>query len=386
MSAIPPRALVPEPAARAGRLVCFCPPGTPVEGAARRGPVLLAAGFALSVLSQTLTLGILPLAGLLIAPSAALATLPYMAMLIGAAVATFPASFLLDAFGRRASFALGASHGIAGGLVLAWAVSANAFLPFCLGAFWLGVAQGFGLFYRHEAAMGAGGLSRAVLLGIVFGAGAVAGLVGPTVLALAAMLSPTSIFAPAALAAAGVQVLLLALSMMWSPAAAPDAPRSVPSPRYDLREAVAPTVIASAAWFGMTALMLAAPSAMASCGIGSTAIVGALAWHVVAMYAPGFGIAALAGLTGARVVALSGLILVLLARLVFAAAGAETAALFAVGLIVLAVGWSLATAASTLWLQAGGTPPRYVLALHDACLLASALAGAWTAPALQTGG
>jgi MFS family permease len=159
------RNLLPEIAARAGRLVCFCPPGMPVEGAQARGPVLLSAGFAVSVLAQTVTLGILPLAGLLMAPRAEWAGLPYMAMLIGAAIATFPASFLLDAFGRRASFALGASHGIAGGLVLAWALITHAFIPFCLGAFWLGVAQGFGLFYRHEAAMGGGVMGRSTRLG-----------------------------------------------------------------------------------------------------------------------------------------------------------------------------------------------------------------------------
>ena len=45
-----------------------------------------------------------------------------IAMLLGAATATFPASFLLDAFGRRAALALGASLGIAGGLIMAWAL------------------------------------------------------------------------------------------------------------------------------------------------------------------------------------------------------------------------------------------------------------------------
>lgn len=372
--------LLPEAAARAGRLVCFCPPGMPVDGAARRGPALLAAGFALSVLSQTLTLGILPLAGLLLAPKAGWATLPYMAMLLGAAVATFPASFLLDAFGRRASFALGASHGIAGGLVLAWAVAANAFWPFCLGAFWLGVAQGFGLFYRHEAAMGAGGFSRAMLLAVVFGSGALAGVAGPSVLALAAYVSPASIFAPAALAAAAVQVVLLGLSMMWSPAADVVAPApTTASAPYDLREAVAPTVLAAAAWFGMTALMLAAPSAMQTCGIGATGIVGAMAWHVVAMYAPGFGIAALGKWLGLRAVAVMGLALVVGARLILG--NSADAPAFTLGLVVLAVGWSLATAASTLWMQSTGAPPRWALALHDACLLAAALAGAMAAGA-----
>ena len=368
--------LLPDIAARAGRLVCFCPPGVPVEGAERRGPALLAAGFALSTLSQTLALGILPIAGNLIAPRPELATLPYMAMLIGAAVATFPASFLLDAFGRRASFALGASHGVAGGLVLAWALTANAFLPFCLGAFWLGVAQGFGLFYRHEAAMGGGAMGRAMLLGVVFGSGALAGLVGPAILMLGASLMPTSVFAPAAFAAALVQVLVLGLAMFFAPHVEPAMKPEAKPNSYDWREALAPTVIAAAAWFGMTALMLAAPSAMISCGIPVAGVAGLLAWHVVAMYAPGFGVPALVSVIGAPATALCGLALVIVARLTFVWAGDSVS--FGGGLVVLAIGWSLATAASTLWMQKS-TPPRFVLALHDLGLLSAALAGAWMA-------
>ncbi len=116
--------------ARAGRLACFCPPGAPSPGADLAildetrwspGVATLAAGFALSVLSQSLALGVLPLAGRLLAPTPILMAAPYIAMLLGAATATFPASFLLDAFGRRAALALGASLGVAGGLVMAWA-------------------------------------------------------------------------------------------------------------------------------------------------------------------------------------------------------------------------------------------------------------------------
>jgi hypothetical protein len=62
-------------------------------------------------------------------------------------------------------------------------------------------------------------------------------------------------------------------------------------------------------------------------------------------------------------------------------ANAADAAGFALALMVLAIGWCLATAASTLWLQKAA-PPRFVLAAHDACLLLAALAGAWFAPIL----
>ena len=55
--------------ARAGRMACFCPPGAPSPGAVvdqggwSPGVATLAVGFALSVLSQSLALGMLPLGG-----------------------------------------------------------------------------------------------------------------------------------------------------------------------------------------------------------------------------------------------------------------------------------------------------------------------------------
>ena len=107
---------------------------------------------------------------------------------------------------------------------------------------------------------------------------------------------------------------------------------------------------------------------------------GLLAWHVVAMYAPGFGIGVLTKILGEAGAALLGLVLVIVARLLLVQAGDATG--FALGLITLAVGWCLATAAATLWLQKIA-PSRWALAAHDACLLLSALAGAWLAPVLS---
>ena len=139
---------------------------------------------------------------------------PYIAMLLGAATATFPASFLLDAFGRRAALALGASLGVAGGLVMAWALTVNLFAPFCLGAFWLGVAQGFSLFYRHEAALGAGsGGPRPRRPDRVRQRRA--GRIWPARRWLLPwrMYAPASLFPATALAAALTQVLVLALAV-----------------------------------------------------------------------------------------------------------------------------------------------------------------------------
>lgn len=370
-----------SPAARAGRMACFCPPGAPTPGmapdAARWSPgvAVLAAGFALAVLSQSLTLGMLPLAGRLLAPSPHLMAAPYVAMLLGAATATFPASFLLDAFGRRAALALGASLGVAGGLIMAWALSASLFAPFCLGAFWLGVAQGFSLFYRHEAALGstAGSQARAAL--IVFGSGAFAGLLGPALALVVAQAAPAALFAATALAAAFTQVLVLVLAVLTT-ARAPVLPGAAAQDeaRPDWRAFVAPTLVAGLAWFGMTAAMVAAPGAMAGCGIGVPTVFSAISWHVIAMYAPAFFTGFIARRLGAQRVAALGLALIAAAWAV--EAFADDYWRFAAALVIVAIGWSFATAGASLRLYGRAHPSRAMLAAHDAALFLSAIAGA----------
>ncbi|MBK9082615.1 MAG: hypothetical protein IPL88_11325 [Rhizobiales bacterium] len=368
---------------RAGRLACFCPPGVAPDEEERAAPsalsryalTLTVVGFALSVLAQTLAIGILPIAGLLIAPTPGLSTAPYAALLLGAAVATFPASFLEGAFGRRAAFALGASHGVAGGLVMAWAIGAQHFVAFCLGAFWLGVAQGFSLFYRHIVGLDArAGASRA--MATVFGAGAFAGLAGPALAAFAADMAPSQVYAGAAATAAFVQVAVMALALAAPVGAAisTDAVLREPEP-LAWRDMAAPTALGAVAWFAMTAIMVASPGAMIGCGIAASAATGAVAWHVVAMYAPALVVPWLARWIGVGPLAALGLALIAFAK--WMTLGADQYLAFVVALIVVAVGWAWTTAAATQWLHsAGGTPSRLQLALHDAALFASAVAGA----------
>lgn len=357
--------------ARAGRLACFCPSGAPVEGE-WRGLAALCGGFAASVLAQTLVLGLAPLAGLLLAPRPALAVLPLVAILLGAALATFPASLLLDTFGRRVSFALGASHGVAGAAVCAWALSAHAFAALLLGMFWIGVAQGFSLFYRHEAAIGASRGRRALAVALVFGAGAVAGLAGPSLAGLASVVFPSALVG-VALAAGLAQFLAFCLAAFTS-RRLPVAFEAESGGARDWSAMIAPTLVGGLAWFAMNLLMLAAPFSMVGCGVAAAGVFGAVAWHVVAMYAPALFLAPFAGRVSPRWMAAAGLFVIVAALVVFI--GAREAAGFAAALVILAFGWSAATTAATLWLHEDCAPDRRMLALHDAVLFACAIAGA----------
>ncbi len=359
---------------RAGRLSCFCPAGAPVQGQ-WRGLLGLAGGFAASVLSQSLVLGLAPLAGLLLAPTPALAVAPLVSMLLGAAIATFPASFLLDAFGRRVSFALGASHGVAGALLMAWSLSAQAFAPLLLGALWIGMAQGFSLFYRHEAAIGVTSGQRFLAIGFVFGAGSLAGLAGPAIADFAAGLSP-QLYVGAALSAGAAQFVALCLAAFSSRRLPARTPAPQPS-RRNWSAMAAPTLVAALAWFAMSLMMLAAPFSMVSCGIGAAGVMGAVAWHVVAMYAPSLLLGPLAGRVSAPRIAAIGLGLIGIALAVFMAAGEQAS--FTGALVTLAAGWSLATSGSTLWVHEEASPDRLMLGLHDGALFLAAIIGALAA-------
>jgi MFS family permease len=342
----------------------------------RRGTALLATGFAFSVLAQVLTLSILPLVGLSLAPSQGWASLPYAAFYIGAALASLPASLLMDSFGRRAAFSLGACLGVAGGLVLVWALVSMHFGAMVLGAFWLGIAGGFSLFYRH-AALPVGG-KRATALLIVFGAATLAGLAAPTIASLAEAAAVPRAFAGTAAAAALAHVASLAATAAL-PFQKLREQETKSAALKGWRSLLLPTVIGTLGWFAMTALTGATPIAVIGCA-PSEAVVGAVAWHVMAMYAPALALAVLP--QAARAVPLSAGGSVLLAVGAIAFALSSSAGGFSVSAALVGSGWSLIMLGTTFWVNDRGPVSRWLLGLHDGALLTGAVLGALSVIAL----
>jgi hypothetical protein len=326
------------------------------------------AAYGFSVLSQVIAISTIPVASASLAPQPQFIGMPYGAMLIGALLATFPASYLMDIFGRRAAFALGASLGHAGGCIAAWGIAWGQFTGLVLGSFWLGVAQGFGLFYRHAAALGSG--ARAV--GFVLGSGCVAALVAPGLLALIAGAAGPFAGAVAAFVAGASSLATLACAM-GLPAAAP----VIYPARSDLvrGDFVLATGLGALAWFLMTALMGSAPLLMVDCGIGGANVATPIAGHILAMYFPAL-------VAGLAIDMLGGALLCLLGvALISVAAGLtvyqHSLAGFSVVLIGAGCGWSLATLGATVWLHRSAAPSRTSLAVQDFCLFAAAIGGAF---------
>jgi hypothetical protein len=79
--------------------------------AERKAVLLLAACQALTLSAVVLSMTLAGILGAALAPDKGLATLPIAAMVVGTAIASLPASFLMRRIGRRAGFVIGAGIG-----------------------------------------------------------------------------------------------------------------------------------------------------------------------------------------------------------------------------------------------------------------------------------
>ena len=328
--------------------------------------------FGLTVLSQALTTAILPLAAGILAPTRFEAAWPYALTFLGAAIAAFPAAALTDSFGRRAVAALGASLGLAGGVIAAHGFAVGRFPELALGAFWLGAAQGFGFFHRHGASSNV--MEKRHAAGIVLGAGCVAALIAPAVTIFAQNLAGP--LAPAV----DVMVAGTLLVAHFAVAIIPDSVDTTAKPRAQTVTPYLPrsqfvfaTLAAAAAWFVMARLMAGAAPAMFFCGIGEGAASGLIANHFIWMYAAAALASPIAWRMQARTITNIGLVLIFAALAIFQFA--ESPATFVALTTLSGAGWSFAMLGAANMLQ-GAIPKRSLLAVHDFTLFTAAIAGA----------
>jgi hypothetical protein len=238
-----------------------------------------------------------------------------------------------------------------------------------LGAFWLGIAGGFSLFYRH-AAVPAGSKGTGAVL-IVFGAATLAGLIAPTIAGLAEALASPRIFAGTAAAAALAHVTAL-IATASLPYQRRGRQGSTPTGEQGWRSILVPTAIGTLGWGTMTAVMGAIPMVVIGCA-PSEAVVGAVAWHVMAMYAPSLVLTFFPRLALPVHLSVAGCLLLLAGAAVFLLSAAVGG--FSAGAAFVGTGWSLVMLGTTLWIHRNGPVPRRRLGLHDGILLTGAILG-----------
>jgi MFS family permease len=307
----------------------------------RRNVGLLAACQALLLTNNATLIAINGLAGLALAPRAALATLPVTCWVAGGALATMPASLHMKRVGRQRGLTSGTLWGIAGALICAAAVWQQSFWLLCFGALVFGVYNAYGQYYRFAAVDVASADFKGTAISLVLAGGLVGGILGPTTSRYTVdLLEPRFTGAYLALIVFALATMLL-LRFMRIPT--PDA-KTQAAPGRPLREIAAQpkfiiAVLAGAIGYGvMNFLMTSTPIAMGVCGHPYSDAAFVISSHVIAMFAPSFVTGGLIKSLGVLPVMFTG------ALLNFAAIGIALAGIsvaqFWWSLVLLGVGWN----------------------------------------------
>jgi MFS family permease len=319
-----------------------------VEGAfddrrARRNAIVLALGQALYSSSTVIMFTTAGLVGVQIAPSKGWATLPISAFVIGTALSTVPAALLMRRIGRKPGFILGAFAGFLGGLIGVYAIYQRDFVLFVLATVLQGVFQAFSQHSRFAAADMASPAFRSKAISWVMTGGVAAAIFGTLL-----VMETTNLLAPVTFAGCYAAMAVLCVSAMAVlafldiPHHRITAARGSGRPLGEIlkRPKFIVAVVAATISYGMMNLvMTASPIAMGDCGFGYADASWVIQWHVLAMFVPSFFTGHIIQRFGAERVCAAGLVLLGLAAAI-ALAGIEFEN-FAVGLILLGLGWNL---------------------------------------------
>ncbi len=320
---------------------------------ARRNAVVLAIANALNGLGAVVLMTLGGIVGQMLSGRDELATLPIATYSIGSLLMLFPASMIMQHFGRRAGFLVGAELGFVGALIAVYAIYQQSFLLFCVAAAFTGFYQAFANFYRFAAAdTGRPGIRPKAVAWVMLGGLASALLGAQFVLQTKDLLAPAfyaGAFLATSVLAIASMVVLYFVDVPHSPVHRYDNPASeAPRPFWQIlrqtkiRIAILTGMISHGVMmFGMTAV----PVAMIACNhsVGDAATV--IQIHLIAMYLPGFFTGQLINRFGVERVMLSGLVLLVIAGTV--ALGGVELSRFALAMGLLGLGWNLSFVGAT---------------------------------------
>ena len=300
-----------------------------------------------------------PAVALAIAPHLALATLPTALVVVGTALAAMPASLFTRRVGRRAGFIAGTGIAAASGAACVAAVIYQEFWFLALGGLMFGLFSGFAQLYRFAVADAAPEAFRSKAISLVLAGGVFAGLAGPNLADWGKAFIENHLFAGAFLFMVAT-ALLAALTFMFL-----DIPNLTKAqrdgPQRPLLEImkqpvfIAAAISATVAQAVMNFLMTATPIAMiAQCGHSFSATAGVIAWHTVAMFAPGFVTGWLIRKIGEIPMIMAGLLLE--AGCIGIALSGISVLDFWLAMFLLGVGWNFTFTAATALMTTAYTP------------------------------
>lgn len=315
------------------------------DALARRNAIILAVAMGLAGANASVVIATAALVGKLLAPSADWATAPVTAFVVGTALSTLPAAWMMRIMGRRDAYRIGAAFGVLAGLLAAWSVKEGLFWSFMAATALCGCYQAFVISYRFGAADSASPAFRPRAISYVVLGGLASAVIGPQLVIHTKDMMPPYTFLPSYIGQAVVAALAILVlgSLRFQPVptvengAEPSRPMREIFASSRLRVAVACGAIAQAL---MNLIMTATPLAMIGCDHTTTDATLAIQWHIVGMYLPGFFTGNLIARFGVYLVMIAGLGLLGLCGVV--ALSGITVSHFFIALILLGLGWNFA--------------------------------------------
>lgn len=323
------------------------------------------------------------LAGLKLAPSAALGTVPYGLQFLAVMLFTYLASFLMRKKGRAFVFHLASVFLLVSGLLGYQALQLQRFEVMCLSHFFLGLYIACANFYRFAATDGLEPAIQPKAISLVVLGGVLAAFVGPFLATrLSSPIAEYVEFSRCYAAMAGFSVFNSALVYCWSRLARTTDMRarsgeSLSAVSYPKLPILSAVITGSFGYLVMNLLMILSSILMQGiCSFSDSSQ--AIRWHVLSMFLPSFFTGALINRLGIWCVIHTGFLLLFLACLMGALLD-STYDRVVLELIVLGVGWNLSYVGGSA-LLASNAPPRIqhtLQGVNDSAVALCATVGAF---------
>ncbi|MEM7720970.1 MAG: MFS transporter [Pseudomonadota bacterium] len=334
------------------------PVDTPDDARAKRNVAVLVAAQAILGSQITMIFVVGGLAGLMIAPTPALATLPISLIVFGSMTTAPWLSAVMQRFGRKTGFFVGAIGGAIGSIIACYGLYVDSFPIFLIGSYFTGIYMSAQGFFRFAAADSASDAFRPKAISYVMAGGLIAALIGPQMVKVTDDMWVIPFLGTYAVALAMnvvgmVLFLFLDLPVPAKPAA--DAPQGRTRMEMLRDPKIAVAIICGMVSYALMNLMMTStPLAVVGCGFSTGNAADIVSAHVIAMFAPSFFTGHLIARFGAMRIVAIGLFLLACAGGV-AISGVELFQFFW-ALVLLGIGWNFGFIGATALLTESHAP------------------------------
>ncbi|NOE32771.1 MULTISPECIES: MFS transporter [unclassified Ruegeria] len=330
----------------------------PDDRQAKRNVAVLVAAQAILGAQMPMMFIVGGLAGQSLASNPCLATLPISLIVLGSMLAATPISAIMQRWGRRAGFLVGATAGALGGLIGAYGLFLGSFPIFLVGSLLTGIYMSAHGFYRFAAADTASDAYRPKAISYVMAGGLAAAIIGPQIVKLTSQAYVIP-FLGTYLAVIGINVLGSGLFFFLDIPTPPKPTENEPKGRSRLellktpRIAVA-VICAMVSYALMNLVMTSTPLAVVGCGFSANDAADIVTSHVLAMYIPSFFTGHLIARFGVEKIVALGLAILASAGVV--ALQAVELGNFFLALVLLGIGWNFGFIGATSMLADSHDP------------------------------